>query len=363
MAIYILVINPGSTSTKVALFDGESKINEENLDHPLEEMKRYKAVMDQFDMRKKAVMDYLARCDIAPEQLTAIAARGGGFGVIHTGAYEVDEDLYKACQTIQLHAAMLGTVISHDFIRHYPHLRAFIYDATTSDEMADYARYTGIKGINRKSSGHILNGKATGRKYAEKIGKAYEDTTVIVCHLGGGCTTSLQQNGRLVDIVTTDEGSFTPERVGGLPVRALINLCYSGEYTQSELTTVLFSKMGLISHLGTSDAREVERMIAIGDEHAKEVYYAMAYRLAKDIGALAGTTGGKLDGIVITGGMAHSKMLTGWLREMTGFLAPVEIMPGAMEMDALALGTLRVLRGQETARKIRDDKNMPVTTY
>lgn len=363
MATLILVINPGSTSTKVALFDGETMLNEQNLDHPLEEMKQYATVMDQFEMRKKAVLDYMAKNNVTPEQLTAIASRGGGFGVIHTGAYEVDADLYKACQTTQLHAAMLGTVISYELIKQYPHLKAFIYDATTSDEMEDYARFTGIKGINRKCSGHILNGKAMGRKYAEKIGKKYEDCTVIVSHLGGGCTTSLQQNGRVVDIVTTDEGAFTPERCGGMPVRALINLCFSGEYTQAELTKVLFSKMGLISHLGTSDAREVEKMIENGDAYAKSVYYAMAYRLSKDIGALAGTTCGKLDGIVITGGMAHSKMLTGWIKEMTGFLAPVEIIPGAMEMEALALGALRVLQGKETARKISEDRNLPVTTY
>lgn len=363
MPTLILVINPGSTSTKVALFDGETMLSEENLNHPLEDIKRYQTVMDQYELRKSAVMDYLDRCNVSPEQLTAIAARGGGFGIMHAGAYVVDEALYKACQTIQLHAAMLGTVISYALIKQYPHIKAYIYDAITSDELDEHARYTGIAGIYRKSSGHFLNGKAVGRKYAQKIGKKYEDCTVIVSHLGGGCTTSLQRHGRIVDIVTTDEGAFTPERSGGLPVRALINLCFSGEYTQAELTKVLFSKMGLISHLGTSDAREVEQMIQNGDERAKLIYYAMAYRLAKDIGALAGTTGGKLDGIVITGGMAHSKMLTGWLREMTGFLAPFEVMPGAMEMEALALGILRVLRGEEAARKIGEEKNVRTATY
>lgn len=357
----ILCINPGSTSTKLALFRDEAKLDEANIEHPASEIRKYPDIISQLPMRKATVYQYLAGRGVKPSEIDAIAARGCPAGRSYqAGAYEIDADMVAAClqPAYAVNPMCLAPVIAYEWVRDYG-TPAYNYDVVMVDELKDVARVTGLPKIKRLASAHTLNTKAVAREVAAELGLNYEQVNLIMCHLGGGCSVSMHERGRITDMVPSGEGSFTPSRAGRLSNRSLIKLCFSGRHTEKSLRDLLQGRGGLLAHLGTNDCREVEAMIARGDAKAKLVYEAFAYNIAKDIGMMAVTTGGKVDRIVLTGGIAHSKMLTGMIIDLVQFIAPVVIKPGAKEMDALAGGVLRVLRGEERAHKFSEDSSRP----
>ena len=346
----ILAINPGSTSTKIALYEDGKEINVKNITHSTEEIEKYERIADQYELRYKEIVQFLKEENVEITDLSAVVGRGGLLPPVKAGAYLVNEAMVDRLKNnpVVEHAANLGAIIAFE-IGKIAEIPAYIYDSIATDELSDIARISGLKDIKRKSFVHTLNMRATAMITANKLGKKYEDLNMIVAHLGGGLTISLHEQGKMGDIVSDDEGPFSPERSGRLPGKDLMKLCYKEE--AKTVGEKLRGKGGLVSYLGTNDAREVEKMIAEGNEEAKLIYEAMAYQIAKGIGELATVTKGKVDVIVITGGIAYSKMMTDWIKERVEFIAPVEIAPGENELEALNEGALRVLKGEETARE------------
>ncbi len=346
----ILVINPGSTSTKVAVFDEEKEVFSETLRHSTDELSRFAKIIDQFEFRRDAVLDALKRNGVSLSELSAIAARGGLIHPVPSGTYLVNDDMVKDLREGRYgeHASNLGAVIAKD-IADRINKKAYIVDPVVVDEMEEIAKISGLKGIKRKPLWHALNQKAVSRRAARDLGRKYEEVNLIVIHLGGGISVAAHRKGKVVDVnnALNGDGPFAPERAGGLPTISLAKLCYSGKYTFEEMKKKLAGKGGLVSHLGTNSAIEVEKMIEKGDSHAKLIYEAMAYQISKSAGEMATVLEGKVDAIVITGGLAHSEMLTDWIKDRVSFVAPVKIYPGEDEMKALAEGVLRVLRGEE----------------
>lgn len=353
----ILCINPGSTSTKLAIFKGGEKMDETNIEHPAEEISKYANIISQLPMRKEAVIQYLQAHDMQISDFDAIAARGCPDGKhYHAGAYEIDQDMVDSCMLPQnaAHPMCLAPVIAFEWVKEYG-IPAYSYDVVYVDELKDVARVTGLSGIERNPSGHTLNTKAVAREVARKMGAEYKDLNLIMCHLGGGCSVSMHEHGRITDIVAGGEGSFTPSRAGRLSYKTLIKMCFSGTYTEAGLRNMFNNKSGFVALLGTNDCREVEKRIEKGDKEAQLLYDAFAYNIAKDIGMMAVTTAGKVDRIVLTGGIAFSEMLTSKVSELVSFIAPVVVYPGAIEMEALAMGVTRVLRGEETVHKFCEE--------
>ena len=345
----ILVINPGSTSTKVALFEDKHRVNEKNIFHTNEELSKYQKINDQLEMRTKAVEDYLEELGIKAEELSAIASRGGAFGYIKAGAYLVNERLVEACKKpLAPHASNLAAGIGYS-IGNPVGVNTYIYDAVCVDEADEMVKISGMPEITRQMFTHVLNSRAVAIKVAKEMEEELENLNFIVVHMGGGISTNLLLKGRIADIVVDDEGTFSPERTGRVGGRNLVKMCFNSGLTEREIQKKLRGKGGLIAYLGTNDAVEVEKMIDEGDQKAELVYRALAYQLAKDIGGLAAAADGKIDSIIITGGIAYSKMMTQWITEKVKFLAPVKIVPGTFEMEALAHGILRVINEEEKA--------------
>lgn len=347
----ILCINPGSTSTKLALFENLEKLNETNLEHSAEEINQYPDIVSQLPMRKKAIYDYLEQMGVKPGEIDAIAARGCPAGrVYHGGAYLIDQDMVNSClkPANAVHAMCLAPIISYEWVKEFG-IPAYNYDGVMVDELKEVARITALPEVKRNAACHVLNTRAVARETAEKLGKRYQDLNLIMCHLGGGCSVSMHEHGRITDVISNGEGTFSPSRAGAIANNALIKLCFSGKYTEKSLKDRFANQCGLVAHLGSNDCKEIEERIKNGDEKAKLIYEAFAYNIAKDIGKLSVTTAGQVDAIVLTGGIAHSKMLTDRIEEMVKFIAPVIRRPGAIEMEALAAGILRVLRGEERA--------------
>jgi len=345
----ILVINPGSTSTKIAMYENNAPIWEESIIHSLEELSSFASVPEQLEMRYKRVLETAKSHGETLIDIAAVAARGGAFARMKSGAYEVNEAMIEAINNpIDQHASNLGCAIALKIASPIG-VKAYIYDAVTVDEMIPIVRVTGLSDIERHGQGHNLNMRAAALKYCKENGKDYYDSTILVAHLGGGITQSLHYNGRIIDMVSDHEGSFSPERAGMLPGFDLIRMCYSGEYSLSEMLKQVQRKGGLISHFGTADSREIEKMIENGDEKAKLLYEAMALNVAKCLARLAVVVNGKIDCIVLTGGIAYSKLFTSMIKKRVEFLAPVEIIPGENEMQTLYEGAMRVLSGEEQA--------------
>lgn len=341
----ILVINPGSTSTKVAFYENEKLVDEKELDHGVEELKRFLCPQDQLPLRSAALKDYLHELELTPADLDLIAARGSLGQRLQAGGYAVDEALLAAHRNAKTtHPALLGALMAQELVAENPAIRAYIYDAPGVNEGDPIASVTGLTDIQDDNGGHTLNHHAVGRMAAKQLGKAYEDANLIVLHMGGGTSCGAHKGGRIIDMT---KNAFTSIRSGNLPSTALIKLCYSGKYTQEELTRKVSSQSGLFGYLGTGDLREVERRIENGDEEAAFYLEAMAYQMAKDIAAEAAVLKGQVDAIVLTAGMARSKRLTDLIKERVSFLAPVMLMPGAYEMEALVQGVLRIVRGEE----------------
>ncbi|NMM64611.1 butyrate kinase [Clostridium sp. P21] len=352
MSYKILAINPGSTSTKIALYEDEKEIFCKTLDHPVEQIEKYENVADQFDMRKEVVLSFLKQNGYEVKELAAVVGRGGMVPKVKSGAYKVNETMVDRLKNnpVVEHASNLGALIAYE-IANSIGVSAYIYDSVRVDELEDIARISGMPDIPRTSTSHALNTRAMAMKVAKKYGKKYSDMNFIAAHLGGGISVNVHRKGQMIDIMADDEGPFSPERAGKVPCNALIDLCYSGKFDKKTMKKKLRGNGGLKGYLNTVDAREVEKMIENGDEKAKLVYEAMAYQVAKGIGELATVVEGKVDAIVITGGIAYSDMITNWIKKRVEFIAPVEIMAGENEMESLVLGTLRVLKGEEEARE------------
>jgi len=347
----LLIINPGSTSTKVAVYDDEKSVFVENISHSLDEIGSFCNIADQYEFRRDVIFDLLKNKGISIDSLTGIIARGGLLPPIEAGAYEINEDMVWTLRNrpVYQHASNLAAIIAHA-IAENQHIPAYIYDGVTVDEMEPMLKITGVPEFKRKSFAHNLNLRAAGMRYAKDNGKPYKDCKLIIVHLGGGISVSLHFKGKIIDVISDEDGTFTPERSGGLPIYQLVELKGSGKYDTKTMLHKLKNKSGLLAHLGVNDCRKVEQMIDSGDTRAKLVYEAMALNTAKNIGEEATVVSGDIEGIILTGGIAYSKMFTQMIREHVQFIAPVIVYPGENEMESLALGGLRVMRGEESAK-------------
>ncbi len=348
----ILSINPGSTSTKIALYEDKKEILTETLRHKDEDLAKFEKVQDQFEFREKIVLNFLEKNNYDIKKLDAVVGRGGVLPPVKAGAYIVNDimvDYLKNRPRVE-HASNLAALIAYE-ISKLVNIPAYIYDSIAVDELEPLAKVTGIPEIERESLAHTLNMRASAIEAAKSLGKKYEDCRFVVAHLGGGITLSAHKNGKMIDILSDDEGPLSPERSGGLPGRGLVKLCFSDNYTQKDVTKKMRGNSGLKAHLGTADLREVEKMIEEGNKKAKLVYEAMAYQISKGVGQLSTVLKGEMDGIVITGGMAYSEKLISLIKERIDFLGNIIVMPGENEMKSLTLGALRVLKGEEKAKE------------
>lgn len=348
----ILAINPGSTSTKIAVFHDGTCIEVENLSHSNEEISKYTCIYQQKDMRTDTIMTWLKEKGISLEKLKAVVGRGGLLRPMPGGTYLVTEAMLKDLQEgIQgQHASNLGGIIAYD-IAEPLNIPAFIVDPVAVDEIEDVARISGMPEITRRSLVHALNIKATSRKVCDKINKNMKTCSFIVAHLGGGISIVPLQYGRIIDVNNAnEEGPFSPERSGGLPAGDLVRLCFSGKYSYDDIKKKIMGRGGLIGYLGTNDGRVINKRIQSGDRGAELIYKALAYQISKEIASMATVLSGKVDRIVLTGGLAYDKLLTQWIEERVSFIAPVEVFPGENEMESLAQGAERVLKQQEEAK-------------
>lgn len=349
----ILTINPGSTSTKIAVFDNDQEVFEKTLRHSSDEIGQFKNISDQFNFRKDVIEGELKSANIDLKSLDCIVGRGGLLKPIKGGTYSVTEDMLEDLRVgvSGQHASNLGGIIANEFSKEL-NIPAFIVDPVVVDEMMPIARISGLADIERRSIFHALNQKAIARRYADELGKKYSDINLIVAHMGGGVSIGSHEQGCVIDVANAldGEGPFSPERSGSIPIGSLVDMCYSGKYTIYDMKKMITGKGGLVSYLDTNDVRDVEAMVEKGDEKAITVYEAMAYQIAKDIGAGATVLGGKVDAILLTGGIAYSKKFTDLIAERVNFIADVKVYPGEDEMIALALGGLRVMRGEESAQ-------------
>lgn len=356
----VLTINPGSTSTKVAIYEDEHPLFLETIHHSAEEIAAFPHIADQYAFRRDAVLSLLDEQGVRLDSLDAVVGRGGILGPIPSGTYRVNEKMLDELRhpKEREHASNLGAIIADEIARRAG-IPAFIVDPVCVDEFDEIARISGLPEIERRSLSHALNLKAAARRAAKEMGKRYDEVNLVVAHLGGGISVSAHRRGRMVDVNQALDGTgpFAPERAGGLPVGDVLRLAYSvppyddTHYTYEELFKKIAGRGGLVAHLGTNDAREVERrIIEEGDQHARLIYEAMAYQIAKEIGLMATVLKGDVDAIVLTGGMARSEMLVNWIVERVEWIAPVMVYPGEDEMLAMAQGALRVLRGEEEAQ-------------
>lgn len=351
----ILAINPGSTSTKVAVYEDTSPRLTRTLRHSVEQLAAYGSVADQFDFRKDVVLRELEADDI-PLRFDAVIGRGGLFKPIPGGVYEINERmLHDARFAPRPHACNLGCLLAAHLARRIPGCRAFIADPGVTDELDDVARITGSPLMPRITTWHALNQRAVARRFAAERGQRYEDLDLIICHLGGGISVGAHRHGRCIDVnnALDGEGPFSPERAGTLPAGPLIDLCYSGRFTREELKKRISGHAGLAAHLGTTDIPEIIRRIEGGDTHARLVLDAMIYQVAKSICAQAAVLCGHMDAILLTGGIAHSDYVISHLKKRIQFLAPVHVYPGEDELEALALNALGALRGELEVQEYR----------
>ena len=350
MAYKILAINPGSTSTKAALYEDDKPVVELTLRHSVEEIGQFANIIDQMGWRRDLILQALDEKGYKVEELSAVIGRGGLVKPIEGGVYEVNDVLkHDLIHTERHHASNLGGLIADEIAR-VAGVKAYIADPVVVDEMIPEARYTGIPECPRVSIFHALNQKATARIYAKQVGKRYEHLNLIVAHMGGGISVSAHRKGRVIDTnnALTGDGPFSPERAGSLPADELLNLCYSGKYTKAELLRMIAGKGGLVAHLGTSSVQEIceVRIEKENDAHARQVMEAMCFSIAKNIGGMATILCGKVDAIILTGGIAYNDYVNVRVKEACAFIAPVHIYPGETELEALSMNALMVLRGE-----------------
>lgn len=354
MSIKSLIINPGSTSTKIGVFEDETLLFEETLRHSTEEIAKYESIVDQKDFRKEIITSLLEKKEFDIHSLNMVVGRGGMLKPIPGGTYAVTDALLADLKVgVQgQHASNLGGILARE-IGDSIGVPSFIVDPVVVDELCPVARYSGVPELPRTSVFHALNQKAVAKRYAKEAGKAYEDLNLIVVHMGGGVSVGAHTGGQIVDVFNAldGDGAFSPERAGGVPSGALIKLCFSGKYTEKEIYKMFVGNGGFNAYMGTNDMREVENKVNAGDAHAAEVCNAFIFQVAKDIGSMACVLKGKVDQIIVTGGIAYDKNVVGGLKEACGFIAPITIYPGEDELLALVQGGLRVLNGEEAAKE------------
>ncbi len=353
MAIKSLIINPGSTSTKIGVFEDETLLFEETLRHSTEEIAQYASIVDQKDFRKEIITNLLASKDFDINSLNMVVGRGGMLKPIPGGTYAVTDDLLEDLKIGKQgqHASNLGGILARE-IGDSIGVPSFIVDPVVVDEMCNVARYSGVPELPRTSVFHALNQKAVAKRYAKENGKAYDSLNLIVVHMGGGVSVGAHLNGRIIDVFNAldGDGAFSPERAGGAPVGALIKMCFSGQYTEKEVYKKFVGNGGFNAYLGTNDMRDVEKMVNEGDAKATEIRDAFIFQVSKDIGSMAAVLKGKVDAIVVTGGIAYDKGVVAGLKDACEWIAPFTVYPGEDELGALVQGGLRVLNGEEEAK-------------
>lgn len=341
-----LIINPGSTSTKISVYHDNKEVESKSLSHDVEIIRGFDAIYDQFNFRLELVEEYVDELKLDLDEFTAIIARGGNMQPVVGGTYEVNEKMIEDLKigVMGQHASNLGGGLAYEIAKKH-NLKAYVVDPVIVDEFEPFARISGTPLIERKSKDHPLNSKAVARLAAKELGGKYEDFNFITAHMGGGISVGTHKRGKVVDVnnALNGDGPMSPERCGGIPFGSLIDLCYSGKYTIDELKKQLIGQGGLVAYLGTNDGREVCKRIEEGDEYAKMIYQTLAYQLSKEIGAASTIVNGDVDAIILTGGLAYDDLLTGWIEERVKFIAPVKRYPGEFEMKALAEGVIRVL--------------------
>lgn len=351
MAIKSLIINPGSTSTKIGVFEDETLLFEETLRHSTEEISQYASIVDQKDFRKKIITDLLEEKQFDVKSLNVVVGRGGMLKPIPGGTYAVTDDLLNDLKIGKQgqHASNLGGILAREIADEIG-VPSYIVDPVVVDELMPIARYSGVPELPRTSVFHALNQKAVAKRYAKEIGKPYESLNLIVVHMGGGVSVGAHEKGKVVDVFNAldGDGAFSPERAGAVPSGALIKMCFSGEYTQKEVYSKIVGKGGFNAYLGTNDMREVNKL-AENDPKAEEIKQAFLLQVAKDIGSMACVLNGKVDQVIVTGGIAYNQSVTDKLKERAGFIAPFTVYPGEDELLALAQGGIRVLTGEEKA--------------
>jgi butyrate kinase len=357
---FILVINPGSTSTKIALYRENKQVFLKIIRHPAADLMGFDKITKQFSFRKDIILQELQTAKIPLRTITAVIGRGGMIKPVPSGVYVVSEKMVDDLATCRYgdHASNLGGLIAYDLAENLPNAKAFIADPVVVDEFDDVARITGHPLFERKSILHTLNQKAVARLYSATHGKIYEELNIIVAHMGGGVTVGAHCKGRIIDVNQglDGEGPFSPERTGTLPVGDLVRLCYSGEYTKEEVLKMINGKGGYMAYLGTNSAMEVRERAMNGDEKAALIQDALCYQVAKEIGAMSTVLNGEINAILLTGGLAYSDIIISKIKNRILHLAPIFVYPGEDEMQALALNVLRVLKGEVAASVYEGDE-------
>ena len=357
---HILAINPGSTSTKIAVYSNSRVIFLKSIAHKSEELSEFKSIADQYKFRKELILAELKLAQIEMEKIEAVVGRGGLLRPIKSGIYSINEKMKKDLQVgiLGQHASNLGGLIADDIAKSLPNARAFIADPVVVDEMNKVAKIAGHPDFKRISIFHALNQKATARAYARLLNRKYEELNIIIAHLGGGISVGAHQKGRVIDVnnALDGDGPFSPERSGSLPVGQLVEKCFSREADMDDIKKMITGQGGLMAYFGTNSAYQIELMAMEGDENAKLIQDAISYQVAKEIGSMVTVLQGEVDSIILTGGIANNPMVVEYVKKMVSFIAPVVIYPGEDEMHALAMNGLLVLKG-EVKPKVYDEEN------
>ncbi|MCR5083792.1 MAG: butyrate kinase [Parasporobacterium sp.] len=355
MSYKIFTLSPGSTSTKLAVFEDDKMVFKANVAHDPEKLKSFAEISDQLPYRKETILSELDKAGISLKDMDAYAAYSGGLVPLLGGIYPVNEAILKDSRegkTVK-HPAILGSQLIHAFSEEFGGAPAYLVNPPDVDEFEDLARVTGMKGIYRESRVHVLNQKEVAMRFAKELGKKYEDCNFVVAHVGGGLSVTAQKHGLIVDgnDVLNGDGPMAPNRSGSMPAVPIIKMCFSGEYTEKEMIAKVSKTGGLLGHLGTDSALEIGEKIKAGDKYAKLIYDAMAYQLCKFIGSYAVVLEGKVDGIVLTGGVSNDKYFTDQIEKRCGWIAPIKVYGGDFEMEALANGAIRALKGEEELKE------------
>jgi len=348
--ILILAVNPGSTSTKFAVYEGEKPILVKTLRHSIEDISNYRRIVDQFDFRKGLIIDALVEEGIRVDSIKHIIGRGGLTWPMESGVYLVNNLMLQHARegVMGQHASNLGPLIADYVALQIPGAKAYIADPVVTDELEEIARIAGHPKFERVSIFHALNQKAIARMHARKAGKPYEELNLIVTHLGGGISVGAHQKGRVIDVNNAlhGEGPFSPERAGTLPVYQLIDICFSGKYSREQVERMVVGEGGYVAYLGTNNALEVQQLAEKGDPKAMLIQDALCYQVSKLIGEMAVVLDGKVDGILLTGGLAYNNYLVNYITQKVSFIGQLFVYPGEDELQALALNALRVARGE-----------------
>jgi butyrate kinase len=351
----ILTINPGSTSTKIAVFEDEKEVISRAIKHPVQTLHKFKHVIDQYEFRLEHILKYLEDESINLNEINAVVGRGGFLRPLQSGVYAVNETMLndlRQCMNGE-HASNLGAVLANEMASRSRNCKAYIADPVVVDELQEVARISGLPQFPRRSAFHALNHKAIGRKYAADAGTTYDQLNLVIAHLGGGISVAAHKQGKVIDTNQALDGfgPFSPQRAGTMDAGALIRVIYAGIYEQEEIQQLLVGKGGLVAHLGTNDVKAAYKLAQNGDLHARLILEAMSYGVGKEIGSMLAVLEGKSDAVILTGGMAYNELIVNYITKMIQPMCKVVVYPGEDEMQALAEAGLRVLRGEESVRQ------------